>query len=173
MLYRPNFCCNCGEKIERADWSIFTSRRFCGVCETEYKGADYLPRVAAGAAALVIVLGIASYFRSGHARPPAPAVDAPPRQRMVMSSDALKPIEKPTPDLPLNSSMPPAGPAQSSQSPAPAVNSLQRQNSRKTSTESVYYCGALTRKGTPCTRRVKTNGRCWQHQGQPSAAEFR
>ena len=34
--------------------------------------------------------------------------------------------------------------------------------------ETVYFCGAQTKKGTPCTRRVKGGGRCWQHQGQPA-----
>jgi hypothetical protein len=28
----------------------------------------------------------------------------------------------------------------------------------------VYYCGAPTKKGTPCKRRVKQAGmKCWQH----------
>ncbi|MEO6588559.1 MAG: hypothetical protein ABIP06_04450 [Pyrinomonadaceae bacterium] len=32
--------------------------------------------------------------------------------------------------------------------------------------EKVYYCGAATKKGTPCSRKVKGGGRCWQHTGQ-------
>jgi len=32
--------------------------------------------------------------------------------------------------------------------------------------ETVYFCGAPTKKGTPCSRRVRGGGRCWQHQGQ-------
>src|SRR6185369_586604 len=33
-------------------------------------------------------------------------------------------------------------------------------------TKPVYLCGAPTKKGTPCKRRVKSPGaRCWQHQG--------
>jgi hypothetical protein len=31
--------------------------------------------------------------------------------------------------------------------------------------EKVYTCGARTRKGKPCSRRVKEPGRCWQHKG--------
>jgi hypothetical protein len=50
---------------------------------------------------------------------------------------------------------------------------LQREPKRDSSTEAVYYCGALTKKGTPCTRRVKSPGRCWQHLGQPSAIDGR
>jgi hypothetical protein len=32
--------------------------------------------------------------------------------------------------------------------------------------EPVYWCGAQTKKGTPCSRKVKGGGRCWQHEGQ-------
>lgn len=32
-------------------------------------------------------------------------------------------------------------------------------------TEEVYTCGARTKKGTPCARRVHGPVRCWQHKG--------
>lgn len=32
--------------------------------------------------------------------------------------------------------------------------------------EEVYLCGALTKKGTPCSRRVHGPVRCWQHKGE-------
>jgi hypothetical protein len=31
----------------------------------------------------------------------------------------------------------------------------------------VYLCGARTKKGTPCSRRVHGAVRCWQHKGAP------
>jgi hypothetical protein len=34
--------------------------------------------------------------------------------------------------------------------------------------EDVYICGARTRKGTPCSRRVHGPVRCWQHKGLPA-----
>jgi hypothetical protein len=34
--------------------------------------------------------------------------------------------------------------------------------------EVVYICGARTRKGTPCQRRVRGPFRCWQHRGMPA-----
>ena len=34
--------------------------------------------------------------------------------------------------------------------------------------EDVYICGARTKKGTPCSRRVHGNVRCWQHKGLPA-----
>jgi hypothetical protein len=170
MFYKPNFCCSCGEKIERAKWTLFTSRRFCGVCETEHKGIDYLPRAAVALAALITVLGAASYLRSGH-----PAGDssgaAKGRARFaagVVDSTKTAALQQPQPANEKVASVTPA-----SQAPTAVTNSLQRQTPQKTSTEAVYFCGALTKKGTACTRRVKTKGRCWQHQGQPTAAQLR
>ncbi|MEO7970591.1 MAG: hypothetical protein ABI698_04775 [bacterium] len=32
----------------------------------------------------------------------------------------------------------------------------------------VYTCGARTKKGTPCSRRVHGPVRCWQHKGMPA-----
>jgi hypothetical protein len=34
--------------------------------------------------------------------------------------------------------------------------------------EATYICGARTKKGTPCSRRVHQPGRCWQHKGMPA-----
>ncbi len=34
--------------------------------------------------------------------------------------------------------------------------------------EEVYVCGARTKKGKPCSRRVHAPGRCWQHKGVPA-----
>jgi hypothetical protein len=34
--------------------------------------------------------------------------------------------------------------------------------------EVVSICGARTKKGTPCSRRVRGEGRCWQHRGRPA-----
>ena len=33
--------------------------------------------------------------------------------------------------------------------------------------EQIYTCGARTKKGTPCSRRVHGPVRCWQHKGMP------
>ncbi|HZN01328.1 MAG TPA: hypothetical protein VFB70_18140 [Pyrinomonadaceae bacterium] len=34
--------------------------------------------------------------------------------------------------------------------------------------EQTYTCGARTKKGTPCSRRVHGPVRCWQHKGAPA-----
>ena len=38
-------------------------------------------------------------------------------------------------------------------------------NSQVVEAEAVYICGARTKKGTPCSRRVQHPTRCWQHKG--------
>jgi len=35
-------------------------------------------------------------------------------------------------------------------------------------TDQVYTCGARTKKGKPCSRRVHGFVRCWQHKGLPA-----
>jgi len=80
--------------------------------------------------------------------------------------------EKVAPDSNLDTT--PAEPKQSqpvSNSPASSVPAAVDQKVSDKMTEPVYYCGAATKKGTPCSRRVKRPGeRCWQHTGMPSMA---
>ena len=157
MLFRPNFCCNCGEKIERTEWKIFTSRRFCQLCETEHKGADYLVRVLVTAALFLGAFGAAGYFRGGvQVPPPLRSVKPAPPQNPVLAAPPISSASEigetrftsPTHDSGDAKLQFPAG--QENQSRPAAV----------------YYCGARTKKGTPCSRRVKTKGRCWQHAGK-------
>ena len=41
-------------------------------------------------------------------------------------------------------------------------------NAPAAATEEIYTCGARTKKGTPCSRRVHGPVRCWQHRGMPA-----
>ncbi|HEV8592479.1 MAG TPA: hypothetical protein VGQ55_10280 [Pyrinomonadaceae bacterium] len=178
MLYKPNFCCNCGEKIERKDWTVFTSRRFCGVCETDFKGVDYLPRVIGMMAVIVLILGVASLFQRDRKVLQTAGVGTAESRRLVSTGRTENDGAKQSSQAANSANQPQTSSQQEvTANPQPAVpsaNSLQRPAVQKTSTEAVYYCGALTKKGTPCTRRVKTRGaRCFQHQGQPSAADLR
>lgn len=34
------------------------------------------------------------------------------------------------------------------------------------SQETISICGARTKRGTPCSRKVRGTGRCWQHPGK-------
>jgi hypothetical protein len=66
------------------------------------------------------------------------------------------------------------GPASSQEATnKPSVNLKEAEagvsnNQNSTGDEQVYICGARTRRGTPCSRRVHGPVRCWQHKGMPA-----
>jgi hypothetical protein len=125
MSYRPNFCCECGHKIVRLRWFVWTSRRFCDKCLLAFARSHWLqPSLTIFAFVLFGVL-----VGRGCRRAPPP---------LIIERHAAAPTQ--------NSAS--AGPAQ----PSPA-------------NEETYTCGARTKKGTPCSRRVHGPVRCWQHKG--------
>lgn len=168
MFYRPNFCCHCGEKIERARWTPMTSRRFCEFCEIEQKEHELLPKVAVAAALLVGAAGLTAYLNSGADATTASKHGSAVPARELKSdvaearSEPPRPVDSPATDTRITTS-----------SNAALPNNLQRLAPNDSSTEPVHYCGAMTRKGTPCSRRVKARGRCWQHLGQSAGDELR
>ncbi len=166
MFYRPNFCCQCGEKIVRPQWTPLTSRRFCEFCEIEQKQHELLPRVAAIIVLLIGAAGIIGYFHGsgdGSAEPTS-AVSRSASKRQF--ADDARRNSEPDRDH-SNAADRDVGNASVTANIGPDANVKQRQDQQKSSTDPVYYCGAITKKGTPCTRRVKTKTRCWQHTGQP------
>ena len=118
--YRPNFCSECGAKIVRLRWRVWTSRRFCDDCGARVGRALRLQR--AGIIAGFILLGVLIGRGFRRERPP-----------LVIQRPAV-PTSQPT-------------------QPATTVE------------EKTYICGARTKKGTPCSRRVHGPVRCWQHKG--------
>jgi len=165
IVFRPKFCVNCGEKIVRDEWHFWTSGRFCELCEIEFQGREIGWRIAC-------VLAVAGIAAAGFA---FVAPERPPDTKLVASTvRAAEPRslvgrpEAPTrqernKERPAPSQAPPAGVA-IEQKPVLAAS------------EPIYMCGAETKKGTPCTRKVKGNVRCWQHKGMPailSAKELR
>jgi hypothetical protein len=136
-LYKPNFCCECGNKLIRLRWHFWTSRRFCNACARRFRKERAVPLVVFSLSL------IASGYLLGRTRQAA----APP---LIIERRA---------DSPLNNSP--------SESSASATNS--NSTSAADSIEAdVYICGARTKKGTPCSRRVHGPVRCWQHKGMPA-----
>ena len=170
MLYRPSFCCNCGERIERSDWKLWTSRRFCALCGTDFQLQEFVPKAIIGLAALVSVIGIVNIFAGGKSKSELTVTRPAERQGpQTLVADRAK-----TGEAPANASIeskpaltaPPA-PVEAPRTltslpPAPAVRTAQEMSAP------VYFCGAETKKGTPCSRKVKGNVRCWQHAGMPA-----
>lgn len=169
MPYKPKYCCQCGEKIDRIDWKPWTSRRFCPLCETEFVIYDWIPRILVVIGLLLGLYGIGSYFQK------------PEKQLNIATnlltdanrkSDAAQ--QKTIAQIPTDGGV--QSPMQASNSvaqnklPAAALKSdlkiKQPDPQNGELPEKVYFCGAPTKKGTMCSRRMKKGGRCWQHEGQ-------
>lgn len=166
MLYKPKYCCHCGEQIERIEWFPWTSRRFCETCSAENKIYDWLPRGLVICGVAFSIFGLGAYLSSGKREAPL----AVKQNR----AETAKPPENPANQKtvsPVTTNVQPLvqEPAVGNQvkplSQQPRLEPIQAENARK---EIAYFCGALTKKGTPCSRKVKGGGRCWQHAGQPA-----
>lgn len=163
VLYTPNFCCNCGEKIERIEWNLLTSRRFCIACSSEKKAHDILPRFAVAAGALALMFGLGSLWTgSGRAEPVL-------TEQPVGIKSSAQPTAPAQPSVTVDDTRSEAIPLQNARAQEQARTSnsgaaVERKNADG------YFCGALTKKGTPCSRKVKAKGmRCFQHEGRPEA----
>jgi hypothetical protein len=125
---------------------------------------------------LIGLFGFGSYLRSGESGLPATLKRADQLNSAPVSGAALKPAGK-AQTAELNGSGTDGIPVQGQRNlvdPSAAPPSKEQpQVSGIASDEPVYFCGAMTKKGKPCSRRVKTKGRCWQHVGQPSALASR
>lgn len=176
MFYKPKFCCNCGEKIEQAERNFLSSSRFCDVCSSENVLIEWLPRAFAALAFLAAIVGFGSFMQKPENSTVAArhqiAVNAPSGKNLSNQNDsvqtgtnqnvqnAARADEKNFAGL---TKQPPiVVKADSPQN----VSLKQFENQKAAVEEKVYFCGAPTRKGTPCSRRVKGGGRCWQHAGQ-------
>ncbi|HEY6230702.1 MAG TPA: hypothetical protein VIW64_05535 [Pyrinomonadaceae bacterium] len=139
-MYRPNFCSECGSKLLRLRWHCWTSRRFCNACARRLRKTRLLPWLI-GSISL-----IGAGYVAGRARRPLP----PP---LIIE----RRFDSPLADNQSTLISTPAQTGSSTTSSSPA-----------TTAEAVYICGARTRKGTPCSRRVHGPVRCWQHKGMPA-----
>lgn len=156
-MYRPNFCTECGARVERVRWRPWTSRRFCAGCERRFRRG----RVAQPLVLCAAILGLG--FALGRAGRPA----SPP---LIVERGEMRALA------------PTAGAAQtqgagSSEGAAGGINGVGEARYGPDGTagerptdpmEMVSICGARTKKGTPCSRRVRGTGRCWQHRGKPA-----
>ncbi len=125
-IYRPNFCSECGGKVVRLRWYLWTSRKFCDQCIPRFFKEHWVQPTIAVITLLFTGMLIGRAFR--HEPPP-----------LVIQRNASLGASQNVGGLP------------GAQMPAPD--------------DEVYICGARTKKGTPCSRRVHGPVRCWQHKG--------
>lgn len=147
-MYRPNFCAECGEKIFRLKWRVWTSRSFCDPCGKRLRKTRF--RSPLLSTLFLLFLGFC-FGRAGRPESPPLLIERPANSQLESVPSALPhslsgPSVEPEPS-------PELSPAKSEPTSAP---------------RDVYLCGARTRKGTPCSRRVAGPTRCWQHLGAPA-----
>lgn len=142
-MYKPNFCSECGAKLLRLRWHFWTSRKFCNDCARRLRKARLVP-------VLFTALGLLGVgYVAGRVRRPAP----PP---LIIERRADSPL---TDNDASGRSIPTPG-------SATASSTSDASNSPPVVEEIYYLCGARTKKGTPCSRRVRGPIRCWQHLGK-------
>lgn len=146
-MYKPNFCVECGAQIVRAHWYVWTSRRFCNDCGRRLrKSMIMVPLIAC---AVLFSLGLVAGRNMRPATPP-----------MILSqgqSSGLASVDKRS-----------EGGARESKSESTYGPNGTPTERPTDANEVVSICGARTKKGTPCSRRVRGTGRCWQHKGMPA-----
>lgn len=145
-MYKPNFCSECGTKLLRLRWHLWTSRKFCNGCARRLRKVRLLPPLFAS-----LTLISAGYL-TGRSRSPAP----PP---LIIQRRADSPVSDG--DIPRSTSQP-------STSESGDKSREAKSSATISAEEEVYLCGARTKKGTPCSRRVHGPVRCWQHKGVPA-----
>jgi hypothetical protein len=144
-MYQPNFCSECGAKVLRLRWHVWTSRKFCSKCARRFRKARF-------GSALFAMLGL---FGAGYVAGLVRRPDPPP---LIIERRSDSPL---TDTATASSTLRPAT-SGAGTNPDSAINS-------PASVEEVaYLCGARTKKGTPCSRRVHGPVRCWQHKGMPA-----
>jgi len=167
MPYKPKFCCQCGEKIDRIDWKPWTSRRFCELCETELGVYDKLQLGLLGISLLFGLFGIGIYLQK-----PEKHLNVAPNQFAASNAKSNAPQPKNAAQVSTNTGVQTQTQANNfpQQTKPPQMTAELKTKPAQPqiveSAEKVYFCGAPTKKGTLCSRRVKNGGRCWQHEGQ-------
>jgi hypothetical protein len=144
-MYQPNFCSECGAKVLRLRWHFWTSRRFCSRCASRFRKARFGP-------VLFAMLGL---FVAGYVAGLVRRADPPP---LIIERRSDSPL---TDTATASSTLRPS-------ISGPGTNPSSAINSPSSVEQVVYLCGARTKKGTPCSRRVHGPVRCWQHKGMPA-----
>lgn len=131
-----NFCAECGERLAPKGWRARLGRRLCDRC-VQRLGTFASFRSLIG----VVLIGVAAFAVGRFSRP------APPP--LIIERAANSPLY-----------------SASNEFSIAQANVAQSNRPTSVSNEEGYICGARTKKGTPCQRRVHAPGeRCFQHKG--------
>ena len=142
-----NFCRTCGARLTRKGWRAAVRGSVCHDCRAKRGTGTALRPISFAVLIVFAAFALGRYLR------PAP----PP---LIIQRAANSPLSDAPVDLSALASK-----SKSKDDPSPQLASVTVQSAD----DPVYICGARTKKGTPCHRRVHAAGeRCFQHKGMPA-----
>ncbi len=179
MFYTPNFCAECGEKIDRAERYLWTSSRFCEECSDTFKTARFLPKIVGVIITMCGGILVGSQIASKpnvenvNVSSMSPTYVSPQKAESTKQNLATNVVPISNSKAPMNVASAKPQVIENAQAEAKVArpNQLSANSGIAEVTEALYFCGAITKKGTYCSRKVKTAGRCWQHVGQPAGLQ--
>ena len=144
-MHRPNFCVECGERLARRGWRTLLNSYLCGDCARRLGRSGWVKPIA-----IISVVAFSAFAVGRYSRQPAPP--------LLIQRTANSPLS----DLPVNPNDAARASRKESNATSPGVDVSNIDDPG-------YICGARTKKGTPCHRRVHAAGeRCFQHKGLPA-----
>lgn len=170
MFYKPKYCCECGERIVRRNWTIWSSKRFCEACEIDRKMEELFPKTLVLFALVFGLFGVGSLFWGGkNLEEPKRFLIKAEVERGNRNDRICGEVDKNEAGGNVVKVREADGNIKTERSVEGNTDSRDKNKEGKAEVETqLYYCGAMTKKGTPCMRKVKGGGRCWQHKGQPA-----
>lgn len=175
MFYKPKYCCNCGEKIERIGQGLWENSRFCDSCKNDLKYYEWLPLLGSGSILVISVIFFGVSLQQEKIKPDIKPNQLVETKSNVRSANKLQSVavnqqtSNTAQSNSANSSERMVSQIENQSLPTTLVTKPQKassENQSKVDAEPTYFCGAATKKATACSRRVKGGGRCWQHEGQ-------
>ena len=143
-MRRTRFCSACGEPIKSKSVSLLVLGSLCAHCSPRFRRE----RTLVVGAFLLCLSGVFAIARLTAPRSPFYFIGTP----VELNADSLASSNK-REDSPTGATSDAAsGGAGQARSPTDAPHSSQS------------ICGAPTKSGRPCQRRVKGDGYCWQHR---------
>ena len=144
-----NFCSNCGEQLKANRANVLSARSYCRRCAPRFR----LSR-------LVMIVNLAICLIIGYAFGRYNA----PRQPFHLIGTPIDPITNSNEGRETNAQ---ANANKSNANKPPAPNSVLPESSID---KVVKLCGAPTKSGRPCRRKVVGGGYCWQHRDKKKPA---
>lgn len=137
-MFPTRFCSQCGEKIKRHRLGAFAFTAFCSSCKKPARLASLM----LVAMSILLLVGGFLVGRATAPRQPFNFIGEPLDLQNAPNSQASEPTE-----------------VSANRNQASAT-----QQTTSTANEAMVMCGAPTKKGRPCRRKVRGGGYCYQHK---------